>query len=284
MHSGQIKYETRPRFGRPKEKVLTFECIEDWDELSKEQIEVLTRLILTEMHEYEKKTILFHSLSTIPKKIFVLLNTIQLVNLCEVVDPFFEEPELTVNLWPSFRLGCTTYYGPSNFFGNLTVDEFIESEDYYFDYLEEMREPYPDDAKMEELLNQLVATLWREKDKAKDPNGSDFNGDWRVAFNQHQVKARAKKLAKLPAYRKLGMLFYYQGCRTALVDLHTAIFNSSEGNEESADRESWIKMIGHLPNDKFGTLDRIGPMNLQTTLYFCNLFILEAKKRKKSGG
>lgn len=281
MYSGQINYQKKRLFRKPKESVFHFECVENWDEINGKQLEVLTRLILTDMTVGEQKTILFHSLSNIPKNLFVLFNEYQIMSLYDCVDPFFEDPELTNNLWPSFKILGKTYHGPGNMFGRMSVDEFIKAEDYYFDYLEETRKDFPDEEKLENLINCLVATLWREKDGNKDRDSSDFNGDWRVSFNQHHIATRAVKLKRLPAYRKLGMLFYYQGCRNALVDLYEGIFDTEKGASESADRETWIKMLSHLPNDKFGTIDRIGPMNLLTVLYFCNLFILEAKKAKK---
>jgi len=278
MHKIEVKYLEQRMFRKPVDKTLRIESPETWDELTRIQVESVAKVISMDVPLETQKTILFSELSNIPMRVFSMLNEFQILSLYDCVDVFLGEPHLTKNHWPKVK----GLVGPSDFFGNLIVDEFIEAEDYYFDYMEEARERYPDREKMESLLDLLIATLWREKDKMKDARSHNFTGDWRVPFSSYHVKNRAKKVEKISPAIRQAIFYYYEGSRRAMVDLNDALFGESDGSKESADKETWIKMLGHLPNDKFGTLEKIGPKNLHTVFYFCNLFIQDAKEQKRS--
>jgi hypothetical protein len=278
MNHLELTFSEKRLFFPDREKKVALDFAEKWDELTKDELLYIIYLNFQEQMPMEtKKTLLLKKLTKIKTGLFSMLNAVQIISIYDCLDVFFEEPKLTKNLLQqtTHRQGLTRkkLIGPGDCFGNLTVSEFISAEDHYFEYLTDGYEM--------SALNMLVATLWREPIKGLTVSSIKYNGDLREAFNSHHVAQRLKIVERMPDLWKVGMLYYYQGCRSLLSDLYEDLFEP--GNDDGAQNaDAWLEMLGHLPNDKFGTIDEIGPMNLLTVLYFTNLTIAKNKKLSKS--
>lgn len=276
MHKLDLYYNRKSFFGSEVRKHVHLEPAESWDELTRDQLELIVSLHFNdELSEETKKTLLLQKLCGMDVGLFNALTYIQVISIYDFLDVFFEAPQLTVNLYPVLRkrMGWKRMklIGPANAFGNLTVSEFIAAEDYYFDYLTE--------GYKEESLDGLIATLWRDPVPGLDTHSPEYGGDLRVPFNIHQVADRVDMIERLPSIWKMGMLYWYQGCRSLLTQLYDHLFASS-GEKGEINSEVWLEMLKCLDNAKFGTIKEIGPMNLLTVFYFSNKIIAHQKIAK----
>ena len=125
---------------------------------------------------------------------------VNIYRLSELVDDFFEdiEGEDTKILKqyyvhnPVQRIKCllTSYYGPTDDFGNIQFGEYIDALHLFTEY---------HSTKDNGFLYQLMATMYRPYDKkGNDPeNPEDFIDDNRQMYNEYLVPKRAKKFKRL---------------------------------------------------------------------------------------
>ncbi len=133
---------------------------------------------------------------------------------------------LNKNLLPNIG----NFYGPADEFNNITGDEFVFSEDFYFKCFttDENGQRVFD----EKGLNQLVAVLYREK---KPGYNTKINpdGDARQPFNQNICAYNAEHtIRKWPMAVKLAVFTWYEVCRQEMIEQNPEIF--SGGSSEPA--------------------------------------------------
>lgn len=288
MHQIQILYSTK----RGKQKQLRLQMPEHWNELTPNQLlKVIDISLNITLNMEQKKTMLLQLLANIPMKLFSQLNAFQVISIYDALEVFLNEPKLTINPFPVVRcgswwkLGAPVLIGPADDFGNLSFEEFIQADDHYFDYCQLIKEG----GKIEQhyamnAVNRLIATLWRPAQRGIKVRKDFTNnaGDVRVVYDSRESYDRVNDVLHLPDHVRLAMLYYYIGSRQQLEDIYPNAFDHGGVSTNAVpDRESWLKMMGQMPNDKFGTIPEIGPQNMMSVLFFLDHFISENKKVKQ---
>lgn len=230
----------------------------NWNELSLDQLLLVVRLFISGKSKTQilLRTLLYIlglqvlSFKTIPsnngnnylfkvskKKKFLLTDT-QLLYLIENTLTFligenideakktktiYIDTQLTDNLLPSFKIGFTVYYGPSDNLFNLTFKEFILAETYFSNYTQNSDQT---------SLNKLIATLYRPKSKTYNPHSPDYKGDIREPFNDFLIEMRSKDISKLPMIYKVCITLYYQGSRRWLMKHFPHVFSGSSSKKD----------------------------------------------------
>lgn len=245
-----------------------------WNELTRRQLLRLMRGALTLKPEFLTTYYLLVILG-IRGSLFAAFTQVQKLSLAYLTDFLSEQPTLTDNLLPSFRLPVLKtkcfkkLYGPAANFNNLVMGEFICTETLFLAWHK---------TKDHKFLDLLVAILYRPKRKGYNPNSPDFKGDVREDFNPNLFEGRADKWIKhVPAHFKMAVLYYYVGCRAALMEQYPEAFSGSDEATSIPTAAPLVDMLHDLPNDKFGTIDAAEKALVHTIFYEIN----KVNKRQK---
>lgn len=146
---------------------------------------------------------------------------------------------LEYNLWvnPMPEIKCkdvqlnvsTTYYGPLNGFAEITLAEFLDADEAYRNYLNNL--DITD-------LEQFVSIIYREKSKDFNPKSPDTNGDCREPYNELTCKFRLENISKLPLDKKLVPFIWFESCKNFITEKYEVIFKSSGQTEGEADADA----------------------------------------------
>lgn len=198
----------------------------------------------------------------------------QIHEVSKLVDWIFKPSTLTKNLLPTLKVGRHTYVGPADGLNRATFDEVVTA------YVKQnLYKQHADAAQKQRYLAELVATLYRPRKwwwwlVRFFPDLSD--GDARIAFNEATVKARAKRLAKLPTAELYAVLLYFEGCHSLFERIAPHVFSTKGVGEGKKSRFGWETFYVGMAGDKFGTIDKVG------RTYFTNILIgLEDKLSQK---
>lgn len=132
-----------------------------------------------------------------------------------LVDFMLKDNQLTKNLIPEYK----GYYGPADNFDNLIMSEFVFTEHYFMQWVENRND--------DKLLNNLVAILYRVK-KTKYNLYRNEDGDPRIAFNENLCEYFATtEVHAWPRNVKLAIAYYYDACRQKLVYDNDEIFGGT---------------------------------------------------------
>jgi hypothetical protein len=196
------------------------------------------------------------------KKIEVLLF---LERSLYLVDFLFKDNLLTKQLLPV--LFCPKlFFGPSDNFENLRMDEFCFSEFWFLNFKE---------TGSRDALVNLAATLYRPA-KRKYDKLNNPDGDIRVAFNENLIKAYAKDLLKIPNATLEAILIWYMGCRNNLVKLFPKVFSGKNGDGENFGLFSLI--TGVAEDGVMGDFDKVNAKHVHTVLLRLTELIIRAEK------
>lgn len=231
-----------------------------WDELNRQQLEIIVGLSLMNLTEMSFKTHLLLHLANIhvekgeeifnpddpseqlfkvklrySKSLFV--SSLQIAALANGFDFLFNksetidtdqhirlESQLTVNLITSFKVAGTTYYGPSDKLFNINFSEFIHAETNLKRFNETKEIKY---------LDRLVAVLYRPQDKHYDPESPDYKGDRRAPFNDHRIDERAEQLRKLNHNIRMCIYLFYVGCQWWIQQQFPHVFSYKGGDQDN---------------------------------------------------
>ncbi len=248
-------------------KTLRRQFAEAASELDTEQLLTYCR-ITTERFQSEgaMKITLLSRLYQLPIMLLFAMSRVQLAQLTLHLDPLLPTfSKITHNHLTRLKIKtfrkATLLIGPGDNLTHVRLGEFIVADQYFEAYQNTQEDQY---------IELLIATLWREKDKA------DSNGDWRVPFKSAHIKERAAWTKRLPAEEKMLIYLYFAGCKAELAERYDTLFSS----EEKGEGGDWLDMVRTLPNDKFGTLTMAEQMYVHTVFNIVNRMMQDQKKQK----
>jgi hypothetical protein len=189
-----------------------------WNELTAKQLVKIISVFEKPGEVTEARIKLLQIITGISMWRWLFISADELNDALYLTDFLIGENSLTANHLLKYK----GFAGPADDFENLLMSEFAYTEDYFL--------RWKADEVNVELLNQLVAVLYR---KAKRGYNKAINkdGDARVEFNEYVCKYHAKRsVAKWPLNVKLAIAHWYDGCRTKLVNDYAEVFSGGEGD------------------------------------------------------
>ncbi len=168
--------------------------------------------------------------------------SVSIYRISETLEFLFKENNLVINLLKSYK----GFYGPSDFFGNLTLIEFTKADIRCRSY---------ENTNDDKYLNELIAVLYRpskfmwgirEKFTADD--------DPRVEYGDKYIK-NSDKIAKWPKPVRNAIYIYYKGCMTKLSERYPHIFMDN-GVDNEQPGFGMAGLITALAGEKFGNPDK----------------------------
>ena len=248
----------------------TYQMPGAWNELNAKQLIAIAPLILSGQSGESMAPYIINSLlgwqHDIKKAIRRAADTSSLftdirAKLYPLMDWVFKSNDLTKNILPVINipkgyefLSADKLYGPADSFDNLTMGEFDDAE-YWFDTFNAsaMQDTH--------ALDMMVAILYRSSVAKYKPE----MGDIRQPYNMHLNELRAAQLVRVPAGIKMGILLWYMGCRSDIVEQYGFLFKKS--GKSSSGLAGWTPIIHDLAGGKFGNLKETNQTLLKTILY-----------------
>ncbi len=163
--------------------------------------------------------------------------------------------------------------GPDDDFNNITGDEFVFSEDFYFAFI---------NSKYEDLdgLNNLVAILYRHPKKNYDRK-IDPDGDAREPFNQNVAIHNSRSIIKhLPIAFRVAVFHWYNACRKKMIAENPDVFTGGNGDTPKYGLLSMMRVIAE--SGIHGDFDKVQKMYVKMWMMELNEKITEAENIKKA--
>lgn len=158
------------------------------------------------------------------------------------------------------------YYGPSARLSTSTIQEFRYAELYYLAYQK---------TKSEQLLDQLIATLYRKKGQSK------LGLDNRSQLTQATIINNAAKMARLPKATRQAILFNYEGCRNFIFKKYPTVFKAEVDAKKTNTLPDLEGIIKTVAGGKFGNYAQTEDTPIYILLDHLADEIEEVKNRKK---
>lgn len=185
------------------------------------------------------------------------------------------ENTLTKQLIPGYNGLC----GPADDFNNITGEEFIFSEDFYFRSYTKA----PDQAfrvMNESVLNDLVAVLYRKKKPGYDTR-LNADGDPRQPFNQNICAYNSIAIiSKWPFAAKLAVFTWYEACRQQMIEGNPDIFSGGEAEPAKYGLISVMRVIAE--GGIHGTFENVQKMYVKMWMVELNEKADEIKRIDKA--
>lgn len=192
------------------------------------------------------------------------LGPLEIEDKLYLVDWVLQHNTLTKNLLPVLR----GYHGPADNLSNLQVCEFIFTEQYYQQFKEEGNQQH---------LNMLLAILYRPAKPGYNKHRNE-DGDIREVYNDNITPLYARKVARWPSMVKEAILFWYEGCRTNLVNNNPDVFGGTGG--EVAKYGLWSVMRGVAEKAIHGNINQVEKMYVHVFMMELNELVAEADRIK----
>lgn len=226
-------------------RTLNLAAPDEFNKLSAKQIIALTDLIFSDRDMITKKTMATKILYGIKWYQWLWFTPAQRAYLNTFCTWVFDGDH-----WPTdnklLKLRTDMFskplYGPLGGFETLSAEEWTSADMAYTSFIET--------SEMEHLDN-MIAILWRPRDKKTNENAADFKNDYRIPFNTHTVDRRVKTISKLPLKVKLAVLLWYKGCRQEWETIFDKVF--SGGTQEAVENYGWLETIQKVSGTKFGS-------------------------------
>lgn len=194
---------------------------EKWDELTgKQLVKVIAILNSKNTPATAKLVQIFQIITNANQWILWWAGATEWEDKLHVCQFLFEENELTKNLLPEYD----GRYGPADDFNNLLMSEFVFTEQYFSQWIDQDL----DDALRQAALNRLVATLYRPKKRGYDL-AKNIDGDPRVLFNDNVIEYDALIASAWDMSVREAIGFWYHGCRNSLICQFPQVFGGGEG-------------------------------------------------------
>lgn len=272
MISLRIKVPTKYRW--LPDYSIRREIPENWQEVSPKQLLRYCKAQRLAESEAELRILAARYMLPIPWWIFYAVNRFVLARVTSELRWLSSEP-LTQNKLPTVRTGLRKLYGPADSLANVRFAEFAVASAYYQAY---MANHDPD------MLNYLLATLYRTKDGHARPDSLDK----RVRFEQHKLSAHVRPVRRLSAEVKMAVLMYFAGCMSELAMRYPLLFAAPDpavaqaGHRpaQSTGSSDWLDFMRHLPADKFGTLEEIENSLIHPVMEVAHRMMKDSKKEK----
>lgn len=170
------------------------------------------------------------------------------------------------------------FYGPDDDFNNITGEEFVFSEDFYFKSFSVSKET----GRMihEDQLNQLVSVLFRRKKEGYNTR-VNADGDPRQPFNQNIAAYNADRvISKWPKHVKLAIFTWYECCRQQMIESNPEVFGG--GNSEPAKYGLLSVMRVIAESGIHGDFDKVQRMYVKMWMVELNEKAEEIKREEKA--
>jgi len=237
MKKIEITYH-RPLLGA---KTIHRNMPSSWNELSREQLVTIAGLLHSDKNIYEFRIEALKCLLRL-RWMHIFLLRERLVDIYPFIKFLEEENNLTENKIDTIKANGVTLYAPIGNFETLTADEWTDADNAYMDYSQ---------SKDPTALDRMVAILFRERQKDVEPGSEYWNGDYRMPYNEHQVKLRMRYIERIDPHIKLAVLIWYQGCRHEWEEVFERVFKGSKGDIENF---GWQETIQKISGSTFGNL------------------------------
>lgn len=247
----------------------TYTAPDQWNEISEQQLclwmKICAKKSIKDEDALRLATVGFYGLA---KDDFLKLSRpLEIQLLYTLAFLFDKKPALTTWVIPEIgnRFLGHRYYGPANRLSNITIREYRYTELLYSAY-QIKQSP--------ELLDQLIASLYRSKDSRG--NGNDI----RVPLTDLGISKRNKYMSGLPDELKAAILFNYQCCRNYIAERYPTIFLSG-GAKNSQALPDLQNMIKNVAGGKFGNFVETEATGLYLFLDHLKEELAENEKNKK---
>lgn len=180
------------------------------------------------------------------------------------------------------RPGKTTwYYAPKDGLENLTLYELSYTFAIYEEYVASM-----DEAR----ANELIGILYRpSRPETQEERDSAWHGDRRQPLRRYEDKVaeRAKLAATLPALTRRLIVFWFAGCREAIVKAYPKVFIKRADQADRAHGYGWGGLLLQLAETgTFGALGETADQHYSNALTYLSMkederVEIERKLKKK---
>lgn len=184
---------------------------------------------------------------------------------------------LTRNPWPSLshtpngakgsrkKPKTTVYYAPKDGLENITLYEMAYTFSLYENYVNSRDEQYAD---------RLIAALYRpSRPQTRDDRESDWHGDRRQPLRRYEgkVEERAALVGTLPVLTRRLIVFWFAGCREAIVKRYPKVFRRAEGGDPGPGY-GWGGLLLQLAESgTFGALDQTSDQHYSNALTYLSM-------------
>ncbi len=191
-------------------------------------------------------------------------NTDTMQALIRQLNWIWEEP-LSKQPFKSIRTDKDELFLPQEDFETMSWGELQDALVYYEAYVKQVEEG-------DKYLNLLLSTICRPKQKEEEWLSANWNGDYRVAYNEFHAKMRADDFKSVPFEKKMPILLFFAGTVKTIFNRYE-IFSSKQ-NEDTDSTEEYpgqnFEKNTHLLAEKgiFGNYDQTRQKNCHNVLIF----------------
>lgn len=257
-----------------------------WDDLSKEQVLRLCKVLITGGADVRKYALMV--LMNVTRGWIRDSNKVKFLRKLPnaVITYLSLEDELTGWIFQSaavshyhiqeLNIGGKTWYGPPGDMLTISVAEFVECHSYYTAYIEKGTAGQ----ECEDLLNRMIATLYRPGrlfySLGKFSPG--FKIDRRARSNEYRMEKRVLEIAKLSPELKMALFIQYSGA----VEVFSKNFEHAFGSQgDGGDGGTWLKLLMEMSGDIFGNFEETQKVDVFTFFMKVDANIAKNKKLKK---
>ena len=194
---------------------MSFMAPSVWNEVSPRQLLLWISVLYGKNEEETKLALSVPIFYGLPVRVYKALKPSYRLQIAPSLRKLFNENQLNVWVFKSFRLFFKKYYGPADKLSNLTAYEFFNiCEPLYWEFKKtgDVRH-----------LNALCAVLYRRKRKGL------VNDDIREDITDAGIARRAERFSKLNLNYKLAICFNYEGCRNFVTTVFAKAFEGKGG-------------------------------------------------------
>ncbi|MGI4866165.1 MAG: hypothetical protein ACRYFZ_19730 [Janthinobacterium lividum] len=227
-----------------------------WNELKRKQLLQLLVEVYSEPRPGRRLRLLA-LLSGFPPVLLANLPEVvlaQLLPLADWVDS--DNHRLTAQLLPTLHIPGrhvaerpTTWHGPRESFRNLLFGEFIFADTFFALYCLHGKPQF---------LDQFLTVLYRPARRDASPERADWNGDVRLAFNEHQLETRTPRVFRVAPLEKLAVVAWYRGCRAQLAQEFPDVFVAADEDAGASAKKApdWSRVLRKLSGEAFGPVQQ----------------------------
>lgn len=261
------------------------ELANSWDELSKEQVLRLCRVLMRGGKTMEKHVLMV--LMDVKRGIFkdgLRLKFlkgypewfIDYLSVNEEVTGWVHDSAALSNYYfDKLRVNGRTWYGPPGDMLTISVAEFVECHSYYTAYVEKCKA----EKDATDLLDRMIATLYRPGRffYGFEKMFSGFKIDRRAMSNEYRMEKRVRAIAKLRPELKMALLVQYAGTMEVFSKNFEYAFAAGG---DSADGGNWIKLLMAMSGDIFGNYEETKLVDVYTFFMKVDDNIKQSKEMK----
>jgi hypothetical protein len=253
----------------------TYSVASEWNELSGSQLLKVMDVLYGNYEVDAARLLLLKILTRMSWYGFCKIPMPDKAEFLDVTHFLINDNTLTKQLLPQYD----GFYGPDDDFNNITGEEFIFSEDFYFKSFSQDTADGPR-TMIEAGLNGLASVLYREQKKDYDFELNP-DGDPRKPFNQNIAAFNENKIVTAwPMNVKLAIFTWYETCRQRMILANPEIFSSGSGEPAKYGLLSVMRAIAE--GGIHGKFDDVAKMYVKMWMVELNEKVAEAKQQEKA--